>query len=126
MRSGSWAIRLASALIVAVGAFVFLWLITGIVDVVELPPPPSTAITITSRELHAELWPVIADYVRQKHGWSEDMYRIEFDREEGTALAFTVHHRDDDKLAAYPGGGRSFEVLVDPGERQVTTELHFE
>lgn len=44
----AWPIRLAAALIVALGALIFIWINSQVVDVVTLPAPPSTAIMISN------------------------------------------------------------------------------
>jgi hypothetical protein len=83
-------------------------------------PPISTA-------MYSEFRPLVADYVRQKYGWSNDIYRIEFNRWEGTVLAFWVIHRDDEKSPqVFTGGGKSIEVWVDPAKREVSAEYHFQ
>lgn len=76
--------------------------------------------------LYSEFRPLVAEYVRQKYGWSEDIYRIEFNRWEGAVLAFWVINDEDEKGPHHTGGGKSFEVWVDPTTRQVTKEFYFQ
>jgi hypothetical protein len=91
-------------------------------------PEPSTR-TNPNANLHAEFHSIIDEYVLRTHGWAKDAYRLEFDRNEGEILAFEVINLEEEKqLQANPrpGGGESFEVLVDRSTRRVTREMHFQ
>jgi hypothetical protein len=80
----------------------------------------------TIAENYSEYLPLVADYVRKKHGWSDDMFQIGFNRREGTQLAFWVVRHDQQGSAQTPGGPGSIEVRVDPTKRQVISEVRFQ
>jgi hypothetical protein len=82
-------------------------------------------IDAATKDLHPEFRPLVDEYVRAKYGWEQDVFRVWFVRQEGPALAYWVLHQDDYKQA-YPGGGKSVEVRVDPSIPRVIAEYHFQ
>ena len=73
------------------------------------------------------------DYVGKAHGWDKAEYRIVFIGKiltSGCLLRVNVNHRDDGKPAIdgvlTAGGGKSFEMILDPDTREVLRTLHYQ
>jgi len=68
---------------------------------------------------------VVQDYVRDKRGWMDGIYSIEFSGYEGDLAVFTVLVTGDDPRHLVRGNGQTFQVLVDPASRKVKSERFF-
>lgn len=67
----------------------------------------------------------VAAYVAKTRGWKSGDYRVEQRPNEGKLLVFWVLHRDDEKSMT-PGGGKSFELRLDPATHEPIGEFHFQ
>ena len=89
-------------------------------------PQESAIYTNPVADEYVEFHPAIDEYVHQKYTWALDVYHIEFQRQDAGVLVFWVIHSDDRKITNRTGGGKSFEVWLDPTERRVMKELGFQ
>ena len=90
-------------------------------------PSPERHTKGTLNTQYSEFWPDVDAYVRQKWGWPRDEYWIEFNRRQGARLVYDVINVEDEtRPPSITGGGKSFEVWIDPTIRRVVGEYHFE
>lgn len=101
---------------------------------------PSTVIPFCTEDddavQHAQRnWAVqaIHDYIGKAHGWDKADYRIVYIGKtlaSGCLLRVNVNHRDDGKPerdeVLTTGGGKSFQITLDPDTREVLRTFHFQ
>lgn len=69
--------------------------------------------------------PLVRDYVRNKRGWMDGIYVVEFSGYEDELAVFTVVVTGDDPRHLVRGNGETFQVLVDPVKKTVKGERFF-
>jgi len=67
----------------------------------------------------------VTGYVGTKYGWPKSEYCIERRRDDNQYAVFTIVHNDDTK-ALMVGGGKSFELYLDPKTLRVFKEMYFQ
>jgi hypothetical protein len=75
----------------------------------------------------SRLAPVIARYLADRYGWTEEAYRLDFralSADGQTATVWAVFLEDERNPV--PGGGRSRELLVDRAVGAVQRDLRFQ
>lgn len=82
--------------------------------------------TIEQRD--APAFKAVETYVRQTRDWPRDDYRIEIRERDAVVLTVWVVHEDDRKKPGLwmGGGGKSFELQLDPESLRVKRELAFQ